>query len=70
MCKPTVLFDPAATEEQKEASVEVLSTVCPKCGSPTEYGFGLAGGGYGPYVYCSSENCDFFEKTFMADDEA
>lgn len=28
---------------------------CPHCGGPTEVGFGLAGGGYGPYTYC--EKC-------------
>jgi hypothetical protein len=26
---------------------------CPKCGGETEMGFGLAGGGYGVYAYCS-----------------
>lgn len=26
---------------------------CPKCGGETEQGFGLAGGGYGVYSYCS-----------------
>lgn len=26
---------------------------CPKCGGETETGFGLAGGGYGVYAYCS-----------------
>jgi hypothetical protein len=25
---------------------------CPSCGAETETGFGLAGGGYGPYTYC------------------
>jgi hypothetical protein len=35
---------------------------CPKCGAPTEMGFGLAGGGYGPYAYCSDDACDYFEK--------
>lgn len=25
---------------------------CPKCGVWLEMGFGLAGGGYGPYTYC------------------
>ncbi len=28
---------------------------CPHCGGKTEVGFGLAGGGYGPYTYC--EKC-------------
>jgi len=25
---------------------------CPKCNVEYEVGFGLAGGGYGPYTYC------------------
>jgi peptide methionine sulfoxide reductase MsrB len=39
---------------------------CPKCGSHVAHGFGLAGGGYGPYRYCTNPNedaCDFFDKT-------
>lgn len=27
---------------------------CPYCGSDTSVGFGLAGGGYGPYTYCET----------------
>ncbi len=26
---------------------------CPTCGTPPETGFGLAGGGFGIYSYCS-----------------
>lgn len=26
---------------------------CPKCGTECEQGFGLAGGGFGVYSYCS-----------------
>lgn len=36
---------------------------CPKCGSPLVVGFGLAGGGFGAYSYCSKEGCDHFDKT-------
>jgi len=25
-------------------------------------GYGLAGGGMGPYFYCETDNCDGFEK--------
>jgi len=25
-------------------------------------GYGLAGGGIGPYVFCTREGCDHFEK--------
>lgn len=36
---------------------------CPKCEGPLSQGYGLAGGGgIGPYRYCESETCDFFEK--------
>lgn len=35
---------------------------CPRCSSPVNTGFGLAGGGFGAYVYCSSEKCNYFEK--------
>ncbi len=41
---------------------------CPKCGEPTYSGFGLAGGGYGPYAYCTAEGCDYFEKWQEMDD--
>ncbi len=36
---------------------------CPKCGADTEMGYGLMGGGMGPYWYCDGENeCDWFFK--------
>lgn len=41
---------------------------CPKCGAPTVDGFGLAGGGYGPYTYCENDKCDYFDKTHLPDD--
>ncbi len=41
---------------------ETLPEKCPKCGEPTLPGFGLMGGGYGPYVVCETDNCDFFAK--------
>ena len=41
---------------------------CPKCGEETADGFGLAGGGYGPYTYCTSDACDYFDKVFLPDD--
>lgn len=27
-------------------------THCDKCGGELEFGFGLAGGGFGPYLFC------------------
>jgi hypothetical protein len=41
--------------------------LCPKCGgSEIHHGYGLAGGGIGPYRTCLNDNCDFFEKTLDA----
>ena len=37
----------------------LLPVQCPECGESTVPGFGLAGGGYGEYVYCE---CGFFDK--------
>lgn len=31
---------------------EIGPEECPDCKVPYEVGFGLAGGGYGPYTYC------------------
>lgn len=42
---------------------------CPKCGSKLEMGFGLAGGGYGPYEYCTNDKCNHFTKWQEHDDE-
>lgn len=39
-----------------------MGGLCPKCGGELDIGYGLAGGGVGPYVYCSRDECDFFEK--------
>lgn len=54
-------IDLAATEKQKR-NAEPLLDICPKCKKPTEQGFGLAGGGYGVYVYCPTDECDYFVK--------
>lgn len=35
---------------------------CPKCGACLIYGYGLMGGGVGPYVLCDGDACDYFEK--------
>lgn len=42
---------------------------CPKCGGEILFGYGLAGGGIGPYRYCDGDNCDYFEKTQDAEGE-
>ncbi len=37
--------------------------VCPVCNGPTQRGFGLMGGGYGPYVACASaDDCYWYYK--------
>jgi hypothetical protein len=36
---------------------------CPKCHELSlQMGYGLTGGGIGPYQYCDNEKCDYFEK--------
>jgi len=36
---------------------------CPKCGKRLEAGYGMAGGGIGPYFYCETEGCGTFIKS-------
>ena len=37
---------------------------CPKCNNETlGFGYGFAGGGIGSYTYCTTEGCDYFDKT-------
>ena len=40
------------------------AVTCPLCGTPgaVEHGFGLMGGGYGPYYFCTRARCPFFVK--------
>lgn len=44
----------AATEQRRGILTEQVDN-CPTCKSELEPGFGLAGGGFGPYGYC--EKC-------------
>ena len=46
----------------QDETINDLPGICPKCKASTERGFGLAGGGYGPYVLCTRDKCDFFKK--------
>jgi hypothetical protein len=48
------------------APVDPLPIQCPECGENTTPGFGLAGGGYGEYVYCE---CGYFSKRRLREDE-
>lgn len=39
---------------------------CPKCSTPVEMGFGLAGGGYGAYQFCPK--CEEVVQKWQEDD--
>jgi hypothetical protein len=41
---------------------------CPKCGAETTGGYGLMGGGVGPYDFCEAGSCDYFHKTLDEDE--
>lgn len=36
--------------------------LCEKCGKEMQVGYGLAGGGIGPYFWCETEGCEAFVK--------
>lgn len=57
----SIHIDPVVTKAQLR-NREPLLGICPKCNVRTEQGFGLAGGGYGVYVYCATDGCDYFAK--------
>ena len=40
--------------------------LCPKCSTPTEMGYGLAGGGIGPYTYCPK--CEMVIQKWQEED--
>lgn len=42
----------ASLEEERRAQQK-----CIHCGTDLEMGYGLAGGGCGPYLYCPNEAC-------------
>lgn len=62
--EPYIHISPAATDEQKQNLAPLLD-FCPTCGAATEFGYGLAGGGMGVYVYCPTDGCDYFAKHQM-----
>lgn len=50
----------AAAVDQGE---HTTGKTCPKCHNETiEHGYGLCGGGIGPYSYCTTEGCNYFNK--------
>lgn len=53
--------------DEEKTSVPLLDK-CPICGTETESGFGLAGGGYGVYVFCPNEACDGYFAKLATDD--
>ncbi len=63
-----------AAEEEKGKTLDTegsehdrMPTTCPKCGGALVDGFGLMGGGYGPYAFCDGDDCDYFVKYRCAD---
>lgn len=57
--KSSIMLDLAQQQGGFEKPTEGLSVErCPKCGSGTIAGFGLMGGGVGPYVICDGERDD------------
>ena len=59
--EPTIFLEYAEQQGGFEKPPDGLNQEkCPKCGDETIAGFGLLGGGYGPYVCCNS--CDWFYK--------
>lgn len=46
--------------ERKAFRVADRSGVCCRCGKRADPGFGLMGGGYGPYVFCTV--CPWYAK--------
>jgi uncharacterized protein (UPF0212 family) len=52
------------SDKRKDIPDITGQTHCPACNSELQSGFGLAGGGYGVYMYC--EKCErVVEKTFV-----
>jgi hypothetical protein len=47
-------------------TMRIEMDLCPRCSTPTEMGFGLAGGGYGAYQYCPS--CEEIVKKWQEPD--
>jgi len=68
--KPMLHIDSAVKREGLPDMGEAVACGRPRCPAPNfEVGFGLAGGGYGPYEYC--EICgEIVSKTELGDDEA
>ena len=50
MTEPFVHID--SSEKRADLPEDGDLSHCPKCGAMLEQGFGLAGGGVGPYKYC------------------
>jgi len=63
-----LIVDLSTTEPGVAATAEELSELtkdgmrCPKCGDELIAGFGLLGGGYGPWIVCNNPGCGFTKK--------
>lgn len=66
----TVMIDLVEQHAGLERPPDGLAQLtCPKCGGETLHGFGLMGGGYGPYVVCDGDpGCSWFYKTQSNDE--
>ena len=42
---------------------------CPKCGADKDFGGGFAFGGYGPYEFCVDEECGWWAKELLDENE-
>lgn len=51
------------TEFYREIYKALGMHFCPRCNSELVAGYGLAGGGIGPYFVCDNDRCDYFSKT-------
>lgn len=56
----TLIVNPGPVKEP--VVMPKLDDPCPKCGAKLDFGYGLMGGGVGGYVFCSTDDCDFFVK--------
>lgn len=63
----TIIGEPPSTDAS-------YNNFCPKCGALLgidEEGYGFAGGGgMGSYIFCPSDDCDWFYKWIHAPEEA
>lgn len=63
ICVDTTDTDPkVATTLAEIHKLSEEGARCPECGDGLLPGFGMLGGGYGPYVVCNASECGFLRK--------